>query len=130
MFSLFFDREHRVLLTRFTGTLRREVARAQRDAARRFEAIEGQSRSLMDFSDLEAVDLSLTTLREMGRSPQTQPGQVRVYVIPKVQYFGMGRIFGAHQSLSGSREPMIYRTMAEAYDALQLTNPDFQPVQF
>jgi hypothetical protein len=129
MFSLLLERNHRVLLTRFAGTFRRDVVEAQMVAARRIAAIEGPTRALYDFHDVEAVDIPYASLREMGRLPQTLPNQLRVYVMPKPELFGMGRTFATYQELTGNREPLIYRTMAEAYAALELKDPDFQPVE-
>lgn len=129
MFTLFFERKHRVLLTLFAGIFRREVVEAQMVAARRIEAIEGPTRALYDFHSVEAVNIPHATLREMGRLPQTLPNQLRVYVMPRPELFGMGRTFATYQQLTGNREPLICRTMAEAYAALELKDPDFQPVE-
>lgn len=129
MFSLFFERKHRVLLTRFGGIFRREVVQAQMVATRRIAAIEGPARALYDFESVEAVDIPYATLREMGRLPQTLPNQIRVYVMPRPELFGMGRTFATYQGLTGNREPLVCRTMSEAYAALDLKDPDFQPVQ-
>ncbi len=129
MFSLLIERKHRVLLTRFAGIFRREVVEAQMVAARRIEAIEGPTRALYDFHSVEAVEIPYPTLREMGRLPQTLPNQLRVYIMPRPELFGMGRTFATYQELTGNREPLIYRTTAEAHAALGLDDPDFQPVR-
>lgn len=128
MFTLLFERKHRVLLTRFAGIFTREVVEAQMVAARRIEAIEGPTRALYDFQDVQVVDIPYATLSAMGQLPQTFANQLRVYVMPRPELFGTGRIFGAYQEFSGNRQPLIYRTMAEAYAALELKEPDFQPV--
>ncbi len=128
MFTLFLDRKHRVVLTRFSGTLRHEVLLAQAAAARRIAASEGPTRGLLDFSHVDAVDIPVETLKMMGRRPQNIPDQVRMYVIPNDDHFGGARMFGTYQDLSGNIAPRIVRTMAEAYAALQITDPDFQPL--
>jgi hypothetical protein len=128
MFTLFLDRKHRVLLTRFSGTLRHEVLLAQAVAARRIAASEGPTRGLLDFSQVEAFDISVETLKTMGSRPQNIADQVRVYVIPNDDPFGAARMFGAYQDISGNIAPQIVRTMAEAYSALQMADPDFQPL--
>jgi hypothetical protein len=38
--------------------------------------------------------------------------------------FGMLRMFGAYQSV----EPTVFTTLAEAYEALNLTGADFNPI--
>jgi hypothetical protein len=128
MFTLFLDRKHRVVLTRFSGTLRHEVLMAQAVAARRIATSEGPTRGLLDFSHVDAVDISVETLKMMGARPQNITDQVRVYVIPNDDHFGGARMFGTYQDLSGNIAPQIVRTMAEAYGILQITDPDFQPL--
>ncbi len=46
----------------------------------------------------------------------------------RLTLFGMGRVFAAYQEYSGNRQPLIYRTMAEAHAALEMRDPDFQPM--
>jgi hypothetical protein len=128
MFTLFLERQCRVLLTRFSGTLRHEVLLAQAVAARRIAASHGPTRGLLDFGHVDAVDIPVETLKMMGRRPQNIAEQVRVYVIPNNDHFGGARMFGTYQDLSGNIAPQIVRTMAEAYGALQITDPDFQPL--
>jgi hypothetical protein len=127
-FTLFLERKHRVLLTRFSGILRHEVLLAQAAAARRSAASEGPTRGLLDFSHVEAFDIPVETLKMMGSRPQNIADQVRVYVIPNNDQFGGARMFGTYQDISGNIAPQIVRTMAEAYSALQITDPDFQPL--
>jgi hypothetical protein len=128
MFTLFLERKHRVLLTRFSGTLRHEVLLAQAAAARRIAVSEGPTRGLLDFSQVDAVDISVETLKMMGSRPQNITDQVRVYVIPNDDHFGGARMFGTYQDISGNIAPRIVRTMAEAYGALRIAEPDFQPL--
>ena len=80
MFTLFIERKHRILLTRFSGILRHEVLLAQAAAARRIATSEGPTRGLLDFSHVDAVDISVETLKMMGTRPQNITGQVRVYI--------------------------------------------------
>ena len=129
MFTLSLDRKHRVLLTRFSGTLRHEVLLAQAAAARRIAESEGPTRGLLDFTDVAAVDIPIETLKEMASRPQNIPNQVRVYVIPSDDQFGAARLFGTYQDIAGNIAPRIVRTMAEAQSILQITEPDFQPLE-
>jgi hypothetical protein len=129
MFTLLIDRKHKVLLTRFSGTLRHEVLLAQAVAAREIAASEGPTRGLLDFTGVEALDIPIETLKEMGGRPQNIANQVRVYVIPDNHLFGGARMFGTYQDISGNVAPHIVRTMVEAYRALAITVPDFQPLE-
>ena len=130
MFALFLDRKNRVLLTRVSGILRHEEMLAQSIAARKIDASEGPLRGLLDFSDVEAVDIPLDMIKQLGKGQQNIANQVRVYLIPSNDHqFGLARLFGTYQSLSGNVEPQIVRTMAQAYDVLQITDPDFVPLE-
>jgi hypothetical protein len=129
MFTLLIDRKHKVLLTRFSGTLRHEVLQAQADAAREIAVSEGPTRGLFDFSEVKAIDMSLEMAKEMGSRPQNIAKQVRVYVIPNNDQFGGARMFGAYQDVAGNVAPHIVRTMAEAYSVLLITDADFQPLE-
>ena len=71
--------------------LQQEVVLAQAVAARQFAEGEGPMRAVIDFSDVEAADIPVETLKEMGRRPQNFPGQVRIYVLPDDTLFGLGR---------------------------------------
>jgi len=64
----------------------------------------------------------------MGARSQNIADQVRVYVIPNNDHFGGARMFGTYQDISGNIAPRIVRTMAEAYGALRIAEPDFQPL--
>ncbi len=129
MFTLAIDRKHHVLLTCFSGTLRHEVLLAQAVAVRAIAAEEGPTRALLDFSGVERIDISVETAKEMGRRPQNIANQVRVYVIPNNDQFGGARMFGTYQDIAGNIAPYVVRTMAEAYSILQITDPNFQPLE-
>ena len=129
MFTLLIDRKHKVLLTRFSGTLRLEALLTQAVAARTIAESEGPTRSLVDLSLVTTTDIPIEMAKEMGRRPQNIPNQVRVYVIPNNDQFGGARMFGTYQDISGNVPPQIVRTMAEAYRALLITDPDFQPLE-
>jgi hypothetical protein len=73
--------------------------------------------------------MSVETAKEMGGRPQNIANQVRVYVVPNKDQFGGARMFGTYQDMAGNIAPHIVRTMAEAYTFLQITDPDFQPLE-
>jgi hypothetical protein len=129
MFTLFIDRKHRVLLTRFSGVLRHEVLLAQALAARTIAESEGPTRAIFDLGEVNTIDMSVEMAKEMGSRPQSITKQVRVYVIANTDQFGGGRMFGAYQENSGNVAPIVVHTMAEAYHALLITEPDFQPLE-
>ena len=128
MFTLLVERKQKVLWTRFSGILRRELIHAQGAAARKLAESEGPLRALIDFRDVEKIDIPLETLKTMGHSPQNLTDQKRVLVASTDEHFGMARLFATYQGLSGNVEPLVVRTMEEAHRALQLSDPHFEPV--
>ena len=54
-------------------------------------------------------------------------GRQRILVAPQDEVFGMLRMYGLHQSALGD-EPMVVRSLQEAFDLLGVRASDFQPV--
>jgi len=132
MVRVSFDRKARVLLASFSGTFAPEDIASLVATATEFKAQEGTVRSIVDFTGIEVVGVTLTEMTEMARAkPQVMTGQERVFVIPQAMamLFGMGRVFGTYQSLGGFKEPQIVHTLPEAYAILDLIDPDFQPLE-
>lgn len=128
MFTLLYDRKHRVLLTRFSGTLSSEDLSALAESARAFTNREGLVRGLFDFSDVQVVDIPTHVLVNHAQQPAVLAGQDRVYVMPRPDLYGLGRMYGTYQRHFGDREPLVAHTLAEAYTALGIAAPDFQPI--
>lgn len=128
-FALFFDRKHKVLLTRFGRALNRQALEALVRAAREFVAVHGNCDGIVDFSAVEKVDIDVAYLRAYGSSPRVMAGARRVLVAPNDEVFGVARLYGLHQSSSYGEEPMVVRDLPAAYDLLGLKDPDFQPFE-
>lgn len=130
MVRLSFDGKHRVLLASFSATFGEADIATLATAVADFKTREGTVRGLVDFTDVEIIDVTLAALtRAALERPQIMTGQDRVYVIPQALLFGMGRVFGTYQSLGGFTEPQIVHTMPEAYAALDLVDPEFRPIE-
>ncbi|MBV9835149.1 MAG: hypothetical protein JO055_12125 [Alphaproteobacteria bacterium] len=128
MFALFFERQHHVLLVRFSDRLARDdLARLDRDA-RAFVAEYGVSRGIVDFTAVEVVEIETAEFVRRGQQAAIMTGQDRVYVMPRPDLFGLGRMFSTYQKIGGNREPLIVRTLDEAYGALELVDPQFEPL--
>jgi len=128
MFALFFEHRHRVLLVRFSDRLTQDdLAGLYRDA-RAFVARHGVTRGLVDFTEVTLVDVDTAEFIRRGQQAAVMTGQDRVYVMPRPDLFGLGRMFSTYQKISGNREPLLVRSLAEAYTALDLAGPDFQPL--
>lgn len=56
------------------------------------------------------------------------PDYHRVFVVPRDDLYGLARMYATYQRASGNPEPILVRSLDEAYRFLNLTNPDFQPI--
>jgi hypothetical protein len=98
-------------------------------AARDFAAVHGNCDGIVDFSDVEKLDIDVAYLRAYGGSPRVMAGARRILVAPDDEMFGIARLYGLHQSNSQGEEPMVVRTLQAAYGLLDLKDPDFQPFE-
>lgn len=128
MLAMFFERRHRVLLARFSDRLTPADVALLYDAAREFAAREGLTRGLVDFTDVGVVEVDTAEFIRRGQQAAVMTDQHRVYVVPRPDLFGLGRMFSTYQKIAGNREPQLVRTMAEAYRALDLVDPEFEPL--
>jgi hypothetical protein len=128
-FEMLFDRDHKVLLVRFGRALTRQALEAMVQAAREFMAVHGNCDGIVDFSAVEKIDIDVAYLRAYGGSPRVMAGAKRILVAPNDEMFGVSRLYGLHQANSQGEEPMVVRDLQEAYDALGLKDPDFQPFE-
>ena len=128
MLALLFERRYNVLLVRFSDRLAREDLARLDAAAREFVARQGPSRALVDFTNVEVIEIDTAEFIRRGQRAAIMTDQDRVYVMLRPDLFGLGRMFSTYQKIGGNREPLVVRTVAEAYTALDLVDPDFQPL--
>ena len=83
----------------------------------------------MDFTEVEAVAVSVDCVVRRAQAPPLLPGQARVIVAPRDPAWGLNRILAAHQSYSRGIEPLLVRTLDEAYRALAMSDPKFEPLE-
>ncbi len=129
MFTLAFERLPKVLMARFSSVFSSDDIEAIDAAVLGFVAHEGPVRGILDFSDVEAVAVSGPRLAVRSRRPPIVPGQDRVFVTPRPDIYGLGRTFAEQQRIAGGGEPKVATTLAEAYAALGLADPQFDPVE-
>ena len=128
MFQLLHDRRHNVLMTRFFGTYVASDITLRDNAVGRFVTRHGLSRGIMDYTGIEAVDIPIEVVVERASRPPKLPGQARVIVAPREPMWAMNRIFAAHQLYRMGEEPLLVRSLEEAYRALRMVDPVFEPV--
>jgi hypothetical protein len=128
VFQLLHDQRHNVLLTRFSGTYVATDISLRDKAVGRFVARNGLARGIMDYSAVEAVDIPIEVVVERSSQPPLLPGQARVIVSPGEPLWAMNRIFAAHRLFRQGEEPILVRSIEEAYRALAMVDPVFEPV--
>lgn len=128
MFQLLHDKRHNVLLTRLSGTLVVTDISLRDKAVGRFVARNGLARGIMDYTAVEAVDVPIEVVVERSSKPPLLPGQARVIVAPREPVWAINRIFAAHQLFRQGEEPLLVRSIEEAYQALFMVDPVFEPV--
>ena len=127
--DLSYERTHRVLLVKFSGCMNLEDLNNLDTAVVAFVKTEGAPRAFMtDTTAVESFDVPSGEFARRGQSKSVVSNQDRVYVMPRDDMFGMGRMFSSYQRVTGQREPIVVKTLGEAFAALDIGDADFQPV--
>lgn len=129
VFQLLFDRQHNVLMTRYSGTWSEEDIVVRDKAVARFVARQGLARGIFDFSEVTAIGMPLERVVRRAHAPPLLQGQTRVLVASHDLAYGISRIIAAHQFFSRKIEPLVVCSLQEAYRALAVTEPDFEPLE-
>jgi predicted RNA-binding Zn-ribbon protein involved in translation (DUF1610 family) len=129
LFELLFDPRHNVLMTRLYGTYVESDIALRDKAVARFVARCGVARGIMNFSDIEAVDVSMEAVVRRSAGPALLDGQARVIVAPREPLWALNRIFAAHQLYRRGTEPILVRSLEEAYQALSIAEPAFERLE-
>ena len=128
MLSLAFERAHKVLLVQFSGNMSIEDLHCLDAQVVAFLKTDGPARGfIIDCSDVADFNVPTAEFVRRGQRTSMVDDIDRVYVMPSADLYGMGRLFGTYQRMSGKREPLIVKTLVEALTALNLTEPRFEP---
>jgi hypothetical protein len=117
-----------VLLSRFHGTFTADDIDRVDKAVMTMIGRAGPVRGILDFSDVDAMDIPAERLAERARQPQIAAGQERVFVASKPLVLSMAEAYAARQHAFGAMAPHIVGTLAEAYTLLGLVTPRFEPM--
>ena len=128
MHDLLFDRDHRVLLVRLQPRFDGEAVEGLQEAGRLFVAREGRVDSVIDFSPVEEVTVAVDTLASRALQRPVMGDYLRVYVMPRDDIQGLGQMFASNQRITGSRAPVVVRSMDDAFATLGLFDPKFEAV--
>ena len=129
MFSLAFDRNHRVVLVSFRGEFGADDIATLDAAAGAFVAKNGPVHFILDFTGVQRVSMPDQAIAERAERPPLCPGFKRVIVAPQPEIFGLYCLFAAKQQRTGAEPPVVVRSMRSAVDFLSLGLPGFAPVE-
>lgn len=130
MLSLAFERTYKVLLVQFSGNMTIDDLHSLDARVVAFLKQEGPTRGfIIDCSDVEDFNVPTAEFVRRGQRTSMVDDIDRVYVMPSADLYGMGRLFGTYQRMTGKREPLIVKTLIEALTALNLIDPKFEPLQ-
>ena len=122
------DRRNGVLLVKFAGAVTVESLIVLDHELKDFIAREGTMPTVIDFTDVPSVDANVATFVNRGRNRSQMTGQQRVFVTTNTLLFGLLRLYGTHQDISGEKVPTIVQSLDKAFEALAVTNSTFEPV--
>ena len=116
MFTLAFDRHHRILLARVSGVVGSGDVVAMDDAIQRFAAHHGPAHDVMDFT---AVSTVAVPIGKLVPPPADGSGYQRIVV-------ANGRL--VELARTGAPASVIVPSIDEALRKLGATDPSFEPV--
>jgi hypothetical protein len=125
-----FDAENKILLGRFEGRFSDESLGEMYESIRRYSVATDARAGILDFSLTTEFAVSSDTIRNLARQEPAMPDAVnrpRVLVAPATHLFGIARMF---QLVGEHKRPRltVVRTLDEAFAALGLQSPHFEPL--
>jgi hypothetical protein len=129
VFDLLFDRRHVVLMSRFHGRYVAADIAVRDNAVARFVARHGLARGIMDFTAVEAIDVPIDYVLARCDAPPMLPDRTSVNVAEREPAYSLNRVIAAHLLYSRKVEPLLVSTLEEAYRALEIDKPAFEPVE-
>lgn len=128
MFSLAFDRSHRVVLVSFSGEFGSGDITTLDAVAHTFVAKEGAVHFVLDFTGVQRVSIPDQTIAKRAEQPPLCVGFKRIVVAPQPEIFGLYRLFAAKQQRIGADAPLLVRSMQAALTLLDLRMYAFAPI--
>ena len=128
-YQIDFDGNNRILRARFIGRVTdddlRNMYRFGQENVARFDPLSG----ITDFSEATAVAFSPQTMRDLARTKPIMPDPSRtvIFIAPTPDLFGMGRLFEL-EGADSRPNLRVVRTAEEAYEILNVQDPQFAPV--
>jgi hypothetical protein len=125
-----FDRKNKILLLRVEGPLTQEVLGEVMVAITAYSNERDVEAAIFDFSHVTEFALSTAFIQQLAKqkpSLANAANRRRVIVAPAGVGFGLARMF---QTTGESTRPLlaVARTLDEAFEALGVQSPHFEPL--
>jgi hypothetical protein len=127
--ALEFEDTYRVLLVRFSGVhVPEEIDELDR-VALEFVTWRGPMLGLLlDYSSVEAVAVSQSLIARRACLPLISREYERVMVVPTPELYELARAYADQQRGFGIKGPHVVGSMLDAYNLLQIEQPNFRPI--
>ncbi len=124
-----FDSAHRVLRCTMTGLVTDEGLCEYCKAAANHVQRRDPAASILNLTQVSSIEISSVTIRNLASSsPSPQCASLPQFIVAPSDYgYGMARMF---QLWGGRVRPglQVVRSLAEAYEAIGLEEPHFEPI--
>ncbi|MGO9576966.1 MAG: hypothetical protein ACLPTQ_21865 [Terriglobales bacterium] len=129
-FRFEFDPANKILLMRFEGPLTDESLAELYRAIRTYSIATDARAGIWDYSSVTEIAVSAEHIRQLASQEPAMPDATRrprIIVAPTAVGFGLSRMF---QIAGESKRPLlrVVRTLDEAFAALDIQSPHFEPL--
>jgi hypothetical protein len=123
-----FDFRNGILRCRLDGDVTDESLKECHEVAGRFAALTNPGAGIIDFSNVDSLNVSSQAVRNLAHSAPGMPGsRPRFLVVPSTHMYGLARMFQQYGS-EARPEVHVVRNIDEAYTFLGVREPQFEPV--
>ena len=129
MLVLFYERRHNVVLVRLSGVMSSEDIAEHDRALLNFLAGREGVRGLYDFSSVDTLAVPISKINQRGQRPSMIDGMRVLVAAPGAVGLDFAVRIADQLRAAGHREPLIVETLADAYRALELDNPQFERIE-
>jgi hypothetical protein len=129
MFTVGYDRRFNVLLVRFAGIYSSQDISDWRVVALDFASRRGPAHVIRDLGSVDAIAVPASKIVQRGLQPPLFAGYRRVTVAPRPDLYETAHLFGVHQEQTGISPPTLVSSLDQAFRALDLVDPHFEPME-
>ncbi len=121
--DFYIDVPRRMVFSHGRGILTFPEVRSHMERLLKHPDFRPEFNQLLDFRQVSEVALTAEEIRSLAEKNVFSPKSLRAFVITTDLHFGLVRMFGAYREIAGEHGIMIFRELAPALQALDLTEP-------